>query len=355
MILSKSARDWRRNVVAWVRGRPYGVGFLLALAAWWSIPTLVHDRFLLNIIVLIGLYCLLTLGLSLLVGYAGQISTAQAAFYGIGAYTSAIITTRTGLPIFISMACAVAVPAAIAYIVGYPILKLRHFFLAMATLAFGDIVAILFTQVKGITGGFTGIIGVPQIAIGTFVADTPNRTLYLLGPIVTVGFIVAHRIVTGRIGRALRALRMSEVGASAMGVDVVGYKVKVFAISAAFAGLGGALLAHYVGYVNPESFTGHFSILLIVMLYIGGLRSLWGAVIGATFTVVLPEVLSRYGNIDVIIYGLAVLIVMLFVPGGIAGMLERLRFATLRGEMALPATQEMSVGRVETTRDEGRQ
>jgi branched-chain amino acid transport system permease protein len=290
-----------------------------------ALPLLTENPFYLNLLIFIGIYSILTIGLSLLFGFAGQISVAQAAFYGVGAYTSAALTMRLGFPMPVAAVCAIAVPMAIAYAIGRPIMRLKHFYLAMATLALGNMFSVLFAEQKWLTGGFLGLTGIPAPGLFGYSVETLQGQYYLVWVLVSLVFLFSYNIIRSRIGRALRAIHGSETAAAAMGVDVAGYKTWMFVLSAGYAGLAGSLYAHFVSFISPEAFTPHLSILLIVMLYIGGLRSLWGGLLGATFAVVIPEVLSRYKGLDVLAYGVVLLFVMMFLPGGLAGLLASLR------------------------------
>ncbi len=297
---------------------------LAAIGVLALVPVATDSPFHLNLFILIGIYTLLTVGLSLLFGFTGQISMAHAAFYGIGAYTSGILSLRWGLPVPLAMVAAALIPAILAYALGRAVLRLKHFYLALATLALGDMVSVLFVEQKNLTGGFTGLAGIPPFAIAGLTFDTPRSYFYLVWVFAGLVFAFSHNVIHSRVGRALRAINGSERAAGAMGVDVVAYKTSMFALGAAYAGLAGSLYAHYVTFISPEAFTSGLSIVLIVMLYIGGLRSLWGAVLGAAFAVLLPELLSRYKNVDVIVYGLVLLVVMMFLPGGLAGLIASL-------------------------------
>ena len=302
----------------WSRG---AAALILLIAA----SQLIDDPFYLTQLTFISINALLMLGLALLFGYAGQISVGQAGFYGVGAYAAGLMSVETGLPAALGFVAAVALPSAAAYLLGRPILKLKHFYLAMATLALGDMLVVLFQEWKSVTGGYTGVIGIAPVSLFGFEFDIPKRFLLLSGSFAIVAFVLASNFVNTRHGRALRALRESEKAASSMGVDIVKYKVAMFTVAAGLAGLSGALYAHFIGYVSPPTFSGRLSIVLLLMLFIGGVRSLWGALIGACFSVLLPEWLARFEGIDVIVYSLAVVLVMIFLPGGIAGGVNGLR------------------------------
>ncbi|MBL7179325.1 MAG: branched-chain amino acid ABC transporter permease [Desulfobacterales bacterium] len=274
-----------------------------------------------DIMVFAGIYCLITIGLSLLMGYAGQISVGHAAFYGIGAYVSAILTARFGLNPWGCMFVGILVSAGIALLVGAPSLKLRGHYLAMATLAFGIIIYIVFNQETQWTGGPDGMAGIPGLSIFGFDLDSVEKYFYLVWGFVLAAFIFSVNVVQSGTGRALRAIHSSESAASAMGVNVSKFKIMVFVYSAALASLAGSLYAHYMNFVNPATFDLFFSIKLLIMLALGGMYTLWGAVIGAgIFTFLSYEWLHYFKEFEVFVYGAILLVVVIFLPQGLAGV-----------------------------------
>jgi branched-chain amino acid transport system permease protein len=278
----------------------------------------------LNLAVMICIDVVAVVGLSLLFGYTGQISLAQAQLMGMGAYTSAILTTKAGFPIWAAFICSGLVPGAIAYAIGRPILRLRGYYLAMATVAVGGIIVTLIQQLRGLTGGFDGIVGIPSPSIGGFRLDEPLHFYYAALVCALLAVLFAWNITRSRIGRAMRALRDTEQGAASVGVDVAALKSAIFALSAALAGLAGSLYAHYALFVSPETFTLSQSVTFVLILSIGGLGSIGGAVIGAALLTLLPEWLRSFGRYDNVIYGAVVVVIMVVMPGGVWGGLTRL-------------------------------
>jgi branched-chain amino acid transport system permease protein len=273
-----------------------------------------------------GIYSLITIGLSLLMGYAGQISVGHAAFYGIGAYVSGILTARYGLNPWICMLAGVSVTGAVALMVGAPCLKLKGHYLAMATLAFGIIIFIVFNEEAEWTGGPDGMSGIPGLSIFGFEFDTVEKYFYLVWGFVFAAFIFSVNIIQSGAGRALRAIHSSETAANAMGVNVSGYKILVFVYSAVLASLAGSLYAHYLNFINPATFDLFFSIKLLIMISLGGMHSLWGAVIGAGIITFLNyEWLHYFEEFEVIVYGAILLVVVIFLPDGLAGIPDMLK------------------------------
>ena len=299
--------------------------FLIIIFPWITsqIPGIEHYT---DIMVFAGIYSLITIGLSLLMGYAGQISVGHAAFYGIGAYVSGILTARYGFNPWICMLAGISVTGAVAFIVGAPCLKLKGHYLAMATLAFGIIIFIIFNEETEWTGGPDGMTGIPGLSIFGFDFDTVEKYFYLVWAFVLAAFVFSVNIIQSGAGRALRAIHSSETAANAMGVNVSGYKVLVFVYSAVLASLAGSLYAHYLNFINPATFDLFFSIKLLIMIALGGMHNLWGAVIGAGIITFLNyEWLHYFEEFEVIVYGAILLVVVIFLPDGLAGLPDMLK------------------------------
>ena len=274
-----------------------------------------------DIMVFAGIYCLITIGLSLLMGYAGQISIGHAAFFGIGAYISAILTVRYGLNPWPCMLIGMIVTAVVAILVGAPSLKLKGHYLAMATLAFGIIIYIIFNEEIEWTGGPDGMPGIPGLSLFGFEFDSTIRYFYLVWGFVFAAFIFTINVIQSGAGRALRAIHASEPAASAMGVDISRFKIMVFVYSAILASLAGSLYAHYLNFINPSTFDLFFSIKLLIMIALGGMHNIWGAIIGAGLITFLSyEWLHYFEELEVIVYGAILLIVTIFLPHGLVGV-----------------------------------
>ena len=274
-----------------------------------------------DIMVFAGIYCLITIGLSLLMGYAGQISIGHAAFFGIGAYISAILTVRYGLNPWLCMFIGMIIAAVVAILVGAPSLKLKGHYLAMATLAFGIIIYIIFNEEIEWTGGPDGMSGIPGLSLFGFEFDSVVSYFYLVWSFVFAAFIFTINIIQSGTGRALRAIHTSEPAASAMGVDISRFKIIVFVYSAILASLAGSLYAHYLNFINPSTFDLFFSIKLLIMIALGGMHNIWGAIIGAALiTFMSYEWLHYFEELEVIVYGAILLIITIFFPNGLVGV-----------------------------------
>jgi len=274
-----------------------------------------------DLLIFAGIYCLITIGLSLLMGFSGQISLGHAAFFGIGAYISGVLTVRYGFNPWVCMLIGAGFAAVVAVLVGLPSLKLRGHYLAMATLAFGIIVFIIFNEEVELTGGPDGMSGIPGLSLFGFAFDSMERYYYLVWFFVFTSFIFTVNVIQSRSGRALRAIHSSQEASMAMGVDVSRYKIGVFVYSAVIASLAGSLYAHYMNFINPSTFDVFFSIKLLIMISLGGMHDIWGAVIGSFLVTFLSfEWLHYFEEAEIIVYGVILLLVTIFMPNGLIGL-----------------------------------
>jgi len=293
---------------------------LLQLAVVVALLVFVRDPYLVHIIQQVSLYSILALSLNLLYGYTGQISLGHAAFYALGAYVSAILETRFNWPFPAAWAAAVLAGGGLALVVGVPILRLRGHYLAMATLALGLIVNTVLVEMQDITLGYVGIfVPTPKI-MGQALYEAQE---YLLAGTAIVTFVLFQNLVHSRPGRALQAIREDEAVAAAAGVDVARYKAVVFTISAMFAALAGVWYAHITRMITPDVFGLSESILILLMVVLGGAGSNWGAVAGAALLVLLPAFLQNFSDYATLIYAVLVTLVLIFAPRGLAGLASR--------------------------------
>ncbi|UJX41501.1 branched-chain amino acid ABC transporter permease [Desulfovibrio sp. JY] len=301
----------------------------LFLALLLAVPYVLPNDYYLSICILGCLSAIIAVGLNLLMGYAGQISLGHAAFYGIGAYVTAICTTRLGLPIPVGMAAGVGLSMVVAWVMAEPILKLKGHYLAMATLGFGIIVAIVFNEAVDVTGGPSGFVGIPRLSLGGFAFDSDRSYYNLVAVVLSLVVLASLNLMRSRTGRALRALHVSEKAAASLGIDIAAHKRFVFVLSAGLAGLAGVLYAHYLSFVAPASFGFGFSVQLVVMVVLGGMANVWGSVVGALFLTALPEALREFEDIDILVYGAILVLTIMYLPDGLTGGLGRL-FRKLR-------------------------
>lgn len=315
------------------------IGLCVLLLA--LLPLVVHSSYLLTILIFVGLNTLLTVGLCLLMGYAGQVSLGHAGFYGLGAYASAIASTRLGLSPWLGILLAMILTGSVALLIAWPLFKLKGHYLAMATLGFGTIVYIFLTEASWLTGGPSGLTGVPHLALGRLVLSSDVSYYYLVWGTVVAVLLASLNIVNSRIGRALRAVHGSEIAAQAYGVNTGRLKVQVFAVSAVYAGLAGSLYAHYLTFVNPSPFGFHTSVMLVVMAAVGGMATIWGAPLGAAVVTMLGEVLRAVvpavanrasGEYEIIVFGVLLMLIMILTPQGVVQGLSEAYTRWRRGE-----------------------
>ena len=293
------------------------VKFLLLVVVIMLLPLLVHEGYLLNVLIFVGIHTMLALALNLLLGYAGQISLGQAGFFGLGAYISGVLTATHGLNGWLAMLIAALFVTILAFCIGFPILKLKGHYLAMATLGLGIIIYILFNEAVELTGGPSGFSGIPNLTLAGITFDNDLKNYYLIWTITLLSMALALNLVHSRIGRALRAIHDSEVAARVMGVNARLLKVQIFAISAGISAVAGSLYAHTMTFVAPASFGFNFSVELVTMVIIGGLASIYGSLLGAALLTVLPEMLRAFQDYDIIVYGLLLIVMTMYLPGGL--------------------------------------
>ncbi|QYN37769.1 branched-chain amino acid ABC transporter permease [Pseudonocardia sp. DSM 110487] len=309
-----------------------------AVAAGSCAVPLLMSRSQLTIYILLGLAIIVTTGLSLLMGYAGQVSLGQGAFYAIGAYTAGLMAVG-GLPPLLGLAAAPVFAAAVAAAVGIPLLRLRGHYLAFATLAVQLILLSLVGQFE-FTGGDIGLRGIPQLGVGDATLTSSLAYAYVTWVAAALALLLARNVIRSRPGRGLRALASTEIAAKSAGVPVGRYKLAAFSLSAAYAGLAGGIYAFYLGYISPGSFPVLISIEFVVMAVVGGLGTVWGPVVGATLVTLLVQALNALGTmpgmppyapsvLSYAVYALLLVLVLLFMPRGllpsIAARLEERR------------------------------
>jgi branched-chain amino acid transport system permease protein len=271
-------------------------------------------------------YAVAVLGLNLLLGYSGQISLGHGAFFALGAYTTAILTAKSGWPHLATLPVAAAICFVAGFAVGIPALRLHGLYLALVTLGLAVAMPQLIKRFDGLTGGTQGLAAPPPPTPGwlDFLAD--DQWLYLLNLAIAVPmFVLAAGIVRGRSGRALVALRDNEIAAKTFGVDLAAYKTRAFAISAAYAGVAGSMFSMAVGFVAPESFGFALSFSFLAAVVVGGLATVAGAIFGALFIVFVPVYAADVNEaLAAVIYGGVLILFMYVLPTGVVGLLRRL-------------------------------
>lgn len=303
---------WRRLLLAVVGG--------LVLIAW---PLVYGEPFLLHVATLALFYCIGASSLHLIMRM-GHVSLAHAAFMGIGGYTSVILVMSAGWPFPFALAAAAAMAGLAGLIIGPILLRLTGKYFVLVTFLFGEMVRLVFVDWGGLTGGSNGIFDIPK-PYPLFEAPLAYYYLALAAAVVCVG--ICLRILRSEIGRAMDSLREGEQLAECSGVPVLRFKVTVFVIACALVGVQGSLQSHYLHFISPLTFGVLESLSFVVMNVIGGMTNLLGPLLGAVFLVALPELLRDYVELQRVIYGVILVVVMAFLPGGLVGLGERLRGA----------------------------
>ncbi len=318
----------RKAAASFLARHRAGLSVLGLAAALSPVPLILANPWKLGILNLVALHAIVVLGLNLFIGYAGQISLGHAAFFGLGAYGSAILTTAYGVPPGAAMTITATAVALCALILGIPTLRLSGHYLAMATLGFNIVVHNIFVQWDRVTGGPSGLSGIPPFGLFGVMVRGEAQHHYLLWGATMLALMLSVNLVRSGVGRGLAALAEDEVSAAAMGVDVRRGKIAVFTVSAVFASIGGSLFAHYMGTITPDTFGIFASIDFVIMVVIGGVGSLWGSLAGAAFVTVLPHLLGPLEDSKDIIHGLIVVAILLVLPRGL--MAEVANFAKTR-------------------------
>lgn len=294
-------------------------GGLLALLFLAVFPMLGLNPYFTQLMDMLGITLLILLGLNLIFGFSGQISIAQAGFYGLGAYTASLLQVKLGAPFPLAMLAGIACPALLAAILGTPILKLKGYYLALATIGLGTMLYEAMQQWQDMTGGPIGVFGIQRPPL----LDNDILYYYLIWALAVLGFLFARNLASCSIGRAWVAIRENEMAAAAMGINAAHYKLVAFILSAAMAGLAGGLYAFLNRYISPDSFALTYSMVLIASMVIGGAGTLGGAIVGTGLVILLPEVAQAFADYHVLVFGLILVVVLRFMPRGVWGSVRR--------------------------------
>ena len=297
-----------------------------------AVPFFVESDYVMHTLIMSAIYALLTMGLNIITGFAGQLSLGHAAFFGVGAYASALLTLKMGMNFFLAMSCSAGMAWVMGVMLGFPALKLRGPYLVICTIGFVQIMHEVFLNWISLTRGPMGIVGIdypPTLTLGSWTIDfsIPLNYYFLVLVFAVVTFVVILSLLNSKLGRALKAIREDEIAAECAGINLTYYKLIAFSLGAVFAGIAGSLYAHYIGYISPDSFVLLESINILVMLVLGGMGTMIGPVIGAAGVTFLLEYLRFLAEFKLIFYGLVLMVVMVVAPGGFWGFITRLGFA----------------------------
>jgi branched-chain amino acid transport system permease protein len=288
-------------------------------AAVLAVPAITHDGYIIQLLNIAILNAIVVLGLNFVTGWTGQINFGQAAFYGIGAYTTAI-ATKAGLPWITTPFLSVIIVIVASLMLGLPTMRLRTYYLAMTTIGFGEIIRLIIVHWEPVTGGTSGLRSIPGVSVFGFGPQGQIQHYYLLIGMLALAALIAARIRHSALGRAMIATKDSEIAAEQSGVDTTRIKLLAFMIGAVYAGLAGCLYASSIRFISPDSFSGIQAILLMTMLIVGGMGSIVGCVVGAVALTILPEALRFLGQWYLVLYGLGVIAVIVLAPGGLASL-----------------------------------
>ena len=287
------------------------------------LPLFLPSTYYVRVAALVFINALAVLGLNLLMGFAGQVSLGHAGFFGIGAYAVAVGPTHLGIPTWASLICGTILAALIAFVVGRPILKLRGYYLAVATLGLGMLIAMIVSNESAITGGPNGM-PVPRLVLFGWRVFGPITWYWISGLTLVIGAWVAVNLVESPTGRAFRAIHDSETAARVLGVNVARYKLTAFVLSAAYASVAGSYFVLFDGFVTPETTSFLRSIEFVVMVVLGGLGSILGSIVGAAILVVLPQALTVFHDYEQVVLGALIIVFLILLPAGIVPTLRPL-------------------------------
>lgn len=306
--------------------------WLVFLAAIIVLPVVVRSNYIVSVMLLVAIYGVLSVGMGLLMGQAGLFSLAHPTWFGLGAYFSGILSARGIVPplpsIFVGAVCV----GLTAYVVGTPVLRLRGFYLACATFAIIIISQVAAAQLTGLTGGPEGLVGIPLLSVGSFVFKTDLHFYYLSWALCLGCYWFCSNLIDSRVGRAMRSFHDSEIASESIGVNVAHYKLQMFVLTAVMASVAGSIFCFYLRFAVPDSFGFSLLVELLMMIILGGLDSLRGAIIGTFVVLWLTEVIHGYlgkllpimtSEVDAIFFGVLIIVVLIFMPKGIAGWLDQ--------------------------------
>ena len=308
--------------------------WLTGLGVLALLPFLTSNSYNIYLLNFICIMIILSVGLNIVKGFAGQVTVGHIGLYAVGAYTAAILSLNFGFPFLGSVVCAIAMTAACGVIVGIPSFRLEGAYLALATLGFAESVQI-YTRVTNYLGASSGLGGIPAPSVGDYTFDTYERYYYIVMPVMVLAVYCSFAILKSGTGRAFKAVREDVVSAAAMGVNVRRYKLYAFVISAIYAGTAGALYAHMTpGYIHPNNFTVIEMVTLLLMIVLGGIGHVWGGIIGAILVTIIADQTRELYFYQLLAFGSIIVLTVMFMPKGIGGIIDRYlttsRFAELR-------------------------
>ncbi len=279
------------------------------------------DSYLISVMIAIGLLSMTLIGLDLMFGYCGQVDFGHQGFYALGAYTSAILVAKMGLPPLLALLIGVLLSALVALLIGRIVFRLKGYYFILATMVFGLVIYYVAGAFPDWTGGMSGM-QVPSLSIDGLLVKREIDYYWVVWAITLVMLIIAMNIVRGRVGRALRAISSSEVAAEAMGIDATKYLVQIYVLGAVFASIAGSLLAHHERFTVPYYFNINTIVIMFVALCLGGKGTVWGSLLGAAIVTALPEFMYMFKTYSTLFYGVVFVLTLTLLPDGLAGVIK---------------------------------
>lgn len=301
------------------RGRE-GLAILLLLAA---VPLATRSPYHLAVAGLALIFAMVAQGANLVMGIAGQASFAHSAFFGLGAYATAVLSARYDVPLMVTLPLSLALTFVVGYLLAYPALRVHGFYLALVTLAVSEIFTTVLSQMPGVLGGAEGIVDVPAFGVGEWIAGDRLTKYYVIWVAALLGHVSFDRLLASHFGRVARAIRDSEVGATSVGINLARAKTLVFAVGGVYMGLAGFLYAHSMQYVSPGAFGLNTTILIVSMIVVGGMGDMTGALVGAVVLSLLPQWLRNHVGLEPVFYGGLLVLIFLVLPEGVVPALRR--------------------------------
>jgi hypothetical protein len=283
----------------------------ILLAAMLVFPLMGFSQYVYRIAVVSVLYAILAMSLNLIAGVAGQISLGHIAFYGIGAYTSALLCVNFGVSVWVGILAAFVVSMLFGLLIAIPTLKLSGGYLAILTMSFAEIIRLILLNWTSVTRGPMGILNIPKPSLFGYTIKSSGAFLYLVLTVAIIVYIGLHNLIHSRFGRNLQALRDDEISSESMGINVYRYKVIAFVISTGIAGVAGALFASYMEFIDPSSFISDESTVILSMVVLGGMGNMNGSIIAAALLTILPEALRSFSDYRMLVYGVVLVAMML--------------------------------------------
>lgn len=283
----------------------------ILLAAMLVFPLMGFSQYVYRIAVVSVLYAILAMSLNLIAGVAGQISLGHIAFYGIGAYTSALLCVNFGISVWVGILAAFVVSMLFGLLIAIPTLKLSGGYLAILTMSFAEIIRLILLNWTSVTRGPMGILNIPKPSLFGYTIKSSGAFLYLVLTVAIIVYIGLHNLIHSRFGRNLQALRDDEISSESMGINVYRYKVIAFVISTGIAGVAGALFASYMEFIDPSSFISDESTVILSMVVLGGMGNMNGSIIAAALLTILPEALRSFSDYRMLVYGVVLVAMML--------------------------------------------